>query len=352
MYKNEFITLGQIFYLAATKSIDNQYFPQYKDEINNLSQLAETYHNYNGWFSEEFVNKQLLSLSQMLEKQNVEKFCEKYSLNEPPKISKRIKIIPAGNIPIVGFHDMMCVLLTGHTLIVKHSQKDKLLPMAVLSILKKINPELKDKIIEEQDGQRIDFEAIIATGSNNSARYFDYYFQKYPHIIRRNRNSVAIITGNETQEDYKKLSDDIFAYYGLGCRSVSKIYVPENYNFDLFFNGIFHQSNVINNSKYADNYDYNKAVYLMSEQKILDNGFLILKEDEGLSSPPGTVFWQKYSTIDNLASELKSKISDIQCVVSNKKLNGIETVPFGKAQNPDIDDFADGINTIEFLKNL
>ncbi len=352
MYQEEFITLGRLMGIAAGKIVDNQLFVKFKTEIENLSSLVKDYHNYNGWFSCEFVNKQLASLSQMLEKQNIEHFCRKYSLGQLPKNPKRVKVIPAGNIPLVGFHDMMCVLLAGHTLVVKHSQKDRLLPTAVLSLLKKINPKLEKHIVEENDSQRLTFDAIIATGSDNSGRYFDYYFSKYPHIIRRNRNSVAIVWGNETPDDYKLLADDIFAYYGLGCRSVSKIFVPEKYDFDLFFKGIFHCGDVINNPKYADNYDYNKAVYLMGGHKLLDNGFLILKEDDSLSSSPGVLFWQKYSNVDSLTEHLKKISSILQCVVSKTPIEGLETVSLGMAQNPSIFDFADGVDTMAFLKQL
>lgn len=346
MYKDTFITLGKIFNAAAT----DRDFPEYQNEVKHLKDIAENYHNYNGWFSEQFVKMQLLSLSKMLNEKDLDEFEAQYKVSKLSE--KKVKIIAAGNIPLVCFHDIFCVLFSGKTCVAKFSQKDRLLPFAVMELLKTINPALKDKLIEEKE-QRIDFDGIIATGSNNSSRYFDYYFSKYPHIIRRNRNSVAILTGKENKTDLEKLGADIFAYYGLGCRSISKIFVPQNYDFQLFFKNIVSFSYVINNPKYADNYDYNKAVYLMSEAKLLDNNFLLLKEDNNiLSSPIGVLFYERYDNLEKLSEKLLSLSDNIQCVVSNNDIKGLKTEKLGAAQNPSIFDFADGVNTMEFLQSL
>ena len=343
MFKETFLTLGKIFNAAAT---DSQ-LEGYELEVNNLKDIIVNYHNFNGWFSEMFVKMQLKSLSEMLNENDLELFEKKYNSNSLS--DKKIKIVPAGNIPLVCFHDIFCVLSSGKKLVIKFSQKDRLLPFSVCEILKKINPELSDRILEEKD-ERIVFDGIIATGSNNTSRYFEYYFSKYPHIIRRNRNSLAVLSGQETKEDFKKLGEDIFAYYGLGCRSVKKIYVPENYDFQEFFKNIVDFSWVINNQKYADNYDYNKAIYLMSDNKLLDNNFLLLKEDLSLSSPIGVLFYEKYSTKEELSQKLFPQLEKIQCVISKDEIPEIKTVLPGSAQKPSLFDFADGVDTMEFLK--
>ena len=349
MYSDTFIILGKIFGAAADGSVDG--CKGFETQAEALSQSIDIVRNSNGWFSPEFVKMQLRSLAKMLSEDSVRAFSYKYGLDSIGLCDKKVKIIAAGNIPLVCFHDILCVLMAGCRLVVKPSSKDRLLTHAVLEIIKQINPELQGRV-EEEDGERIPFDAIIATGSNNSARYFDYYFSKYPNIIRRSRSSVAVLSGNETSEDYRLLADDIFAYYGLGCRSVSKIYVPTGYNYDAFFGGIYHKSDVMTNAKYADNYTYNKAVYLMSGADILDNGFLILKKDTGLSSPVGVIFSEEYQNADTLAQSLVQNADNLQCVVSSVDLQGVVTVPFGQSQHPAIDDFADGVDTIQFLKNL
>ncbi|MBR6176450.1 MAG: hypothetical protein IKQ70_01040 [Bacteroidales bacterium] len=349
MYSNTFIILGKVLKAAADGNFNS--CDGCEQQARTLSQCVDIVHNYNGWFTPEFVKMQFRSLAEMLSEDSLNYFSAKYQLNDIAKCNKKVKVIAAGNIPLVCFHDILCVLMAGCRLVLKPSSKDRLLPHSVLEIIKMISPELGDKI-EEEDGERIPFDAIIATGSNNSARYFDYYFSKYPNIIRRSRSSVAVLLGNELEDDYRLLADDIFAYYGLGCRSVAKIYVPKGYNYDMFFKGIYHKSDVMSNAKYSDNYTYNKAVYLMSGADILDNGFLILKKDTGLSSPVGVVFCEEYQNADALAQLLVQNADNLQCVVSNVDLQGVATVPFGQSQHPAIDDFADGVDTIQFLKNL
>ncbi|MCQ2975004.1 MAG: hypothetical protein MJ211_09350 [Bacteroidales bacterium] len=349
MFSNAFITLGQIFNKVVYGNNDKNY--EYYTEVNNLLELVNSYYNYNGWFSSEFVKMQLKSLTEMLNENEINNFANKYQLNNIQLSDKKVKIISAGNIPLVCFHDIFCVLVSGFKLVIKYSSKDKLLPMAVLSILSKIEPQLKDRI-EEETGTNIKFDAIIATGNNNSGRYFDYYFSKYPNIIRKNRNSVAVLTGNETEEDFKSLANDIFAYYGLGCRSVSKIYVPQGYDYNIFFKNILFASDIINNAKYSDNYDYNKAVYLMSDAKILDNGFLLLKQDRGMSSPVGVLFCEEYQNLEQLGEYFNDNKELLQCVVSQTEIPQIKTVCFGQAQHPKLNDFADGVDTIEFLKSI
>ena len=194
------------------------------------------------------------------------------------------------------------------------------------------------------------FDAVIATGSNNTGRYFEYYFGKHPNIIRKNRNSIAVISGEESKEELQPLGEDVFRYFGLGCRSVSKLFVPKGYNFAHFFEAIFEYDSVLNTSKYANNYDYNKAVYLMSDFKLYDNNFLLLKEDESYGSPIGTLYYEYYESSEELQKKLQLETNELQCIVSSRDIEN--SIPFGATQKPSLGDYADGIDTIQFLLNL
>jgi hypothetical protein len=255
----------------------------------------------------------------------------------------------AGNIPLVGFHDFLSVLISGNKALVKLSSNDTILLPYLTKVLFSIEPEFED-LIEFTDEKFIDFDGVIATGSNNTARYFEYYFGKYPNIIRKNRNSVAVLTGNESTEQLELLANDIFRYFGLGCRNVSKIYIPEDYNFDPFFKAMYSWRHVINQNKYMNNYDYNKAVYLMSNIPLLDNEFMLLKEDKSLSSPISILYYEYYSSMEELTSLIEVSREQIQCVVSECGMPG--EVPFGTTQSPSLWDYADGVDTMEFLLNL
>lgn len=255
----------------------------------------------------------------------------------------------AGNIPLVGFHDFFCVLLVGHKVLVKQSSNDKHLLPYLAKYLEQVAPGFKGQIEFTEEKLR-DFDAVIATGSDNTARYFEYYFNGKPSIIRKNRNSVAVLTGNETDAELERLSHDIFRYYGLGCRNVSKLFVPKNYDFDSFFKAMYAWHPIINETKYANNYDYNKAVYLMSEFDMLENGFLMVKEDSNYASPIATVFYEQYETLEALQHKLETDAENIQCVVS-KGLNKSH-LAFGETQQPQLWDFADGVDTMDFLLKI
>ena len=212
--------------------------------------------------------------------------------------------------------------------------------------LSSIEP-LFEKRIHVPEGKLENFDAVIATGSNNTARYFEHYFGKVPNIIRKNRNSVAVLTGEESPEQLKALGKDIFQYYGLGCRSVSKLFVPEGYDFDIFFTSIYSYHRIVQQNKYANNYDYNKAVYLMSDFKILDNGFLVLKEDESYASPIASLFYERYSSMEGLRENLTQDAVHLQCVVGEGVVEG--EILFGETQTPSLGDYADGVDTVDFL---
>ncbi|WP_338733793.1 acyl-CoA reductase [Mangrovimonas cancribranchiae] len=316
------------------------FFDGFKHQI----QLAE---EHNGWFTKPNIQFALRGWSELLTEENLSNWLKNYKLeNIQPKT---VAIVMAGNIPLVGFHDFLCVLISGHNVLVKQSSNDKQLLPYLAKYLEHVAPGFKGKIRFTND--KLDnFDAVIATGSNNTARYFEYYFKDKPAIIRKNRNSVAVLTGEESEADLKALSQDIFTYYGLGCRSVSKLFVPKGYDFDHFFKGIYDWHPIINQTKYANNYDYNKAVYLMSEFEMLENGFLMIKEDRNYASPIATVFYEFYDNLVSLKAKLTSDKEKIQCVVAKNFLNS--EIEFGKTQQPELHDYADDIDIIDFLLTI
>ncbi len=312
--------------------------------FSKFSHTIETAHHHNGWFTQENLLFALKQWSLALSKVTLEHWLSNYDLSKNQ--TKRVALILAGNIPLVGFHDLLAVLITGNTAIVKLSSNDKLLLPLIVDYLVFLNPNFTDSV-QFTEERLTGFDAVIATGSNNTARYFEYYFGKKPNIIRKNRNSVAILTGKESEQELAALGEDIFRYYGLGCRSVSKLFVPKGYNFDRFFTAQFPHNQIINQHKYANNYDYNKAVYLMSEFNILDNGFLMLKEDASYASPIATIFYETYDTQEGIKQRIASDKEAIQCVVSDGLFPN--EIAFGKTQTPELWDYADGVDTVEFL---
>ncbi len=301
----------------------------------------------NSWFTRENIVFCLEQWAQLLTRESLIHWLDAYPKRKGEP--KKILLILAGNIPLVGFHDFLVCYLSGHHCLIKTSSSDQVLLKFIISLVLEMVPEdegaivLTDEIVKNYD-------AVIATGSDNTARYFTHYFSKKPNIIRRNRNSIAVLDGSETLEELEQLGEDIFRYFGLGCRSVSKIYVPENYNFDSLFKALFKYKDLIELEKYSNNYDYNKAVYLMSEFKLLDNGFLLLKEDASLSSPIGSLFYEKYSSKEKMLELIDEKKDALQCVVSNITSN--RTVSFGTTQKPTLTDYADGVDTMEFVLSL
>ncbi|PCJ24245.1 MAG: acyl-CoA reductase [Flavobacteriales bacterium] len=302
----------------------------------------------NGWFTEQNVISSLYEIGSSLSEKKLNEWISIY--NTKNDTEKNIGVIMAGNIPLVGFHDMLCVLITGNIIQAKLASNDNTLIKKMGEMLIFIEPILANKIIFTEKLKN--FDAVIATGSNNTSRYFEYYFGKYPHIIRKNRNSVAIINKSDGIGEVKDLGKDIFQYFGLGCRSVSKIYFPKGYRINTFFEAIYDEyQDVTQNNKYANNYDYNKAVYLMGNNRLLDNGFLLLKEEESLSSPVGVLNYEFYDSINELKSILEKQKNELQCIVSSKN-TPIETLKFGQAQCPSLNEYADGIDTIKFLIDL
>ncbi|MDC6405472.1 MULTISPECIES: acyl-CoA reductase [Maribacter] len=309
-----------------------------------LEAVVDRATSHNGWFTEANILFAFEQWSNALQADNLQKWLDRYDIQNSSPLT--VAIIMAGNIPLVGFHDFLSVLVTGNRALVKLSSNDRLLLPFLAEYLVSVAPLLSDRI-SFSDEILTDYDVVIATGSNNTARYFEYYFGKKPNIIRRNRNSVAIIQGDETPETLSLLGEDIFLYYGLGCRSVSKIFVPHGFDFDRLYKAIYPINPIIHENKYANNYDYNKAVYLMSEFKFLDNGFLLLKEDDGYASPIATLFYEYYETWESLETTLTRDADKIQCIVSSKPRPG--HIAFGESQKPALWDYADGVDTVEFL---
>jgi len=343
--KVAFITLGKFLSQFSNEGIiKKENIPHNELFFDALKMQIDRSVEFNGWFNKENVLFALESWTEALREENINQWLKPYQVNISNP--KTIAVIMAGNIPLVGFHDFLSVLISGHEILVKQSSNDKHLLPILAKYLEHVNPEFKNKITFS-DGRLADFDAVIATGSDNSAKYFDYYFGKHPHIIRQNRNGVAVLTGNETEEELKALGEDIFRYFGLGCRNVAKLFVPNDYNFDNLFKAIYDYHYLLDNNKYTNNYDYNKAVYLMSLYDLLENGFLMLKEDPSYTSPIATLFFEKYADLEALEEKLINEKDKIQVLVSNGSIK--TSIPFGETQKPKLWDYADGVDTLAFL---
>ncbi len=341
---SHFEILGNLFRLKARKAT----WPGFEcgisqAEYEDMDVLIREAEKQNGWFTDDQVRLAMRNWSEELTRDKLTAWSQNYAyVSESNKV---VGLIMAGNIPMVGLHDLLSVLISGHCVLLRPSSDDHVLMRMVVALLDKLSEGYKSRIVWAQ-GKMTDFDAVIATGSNNTARYFEYYFSKIPHIIRKNRNAVAIITGSESEEELEALGHDIFQFFGLGCRNVSKIYVPEDFDLDRFFKGIFTQSDIIQHNKYANNYDYHKSIYLLNGDNILENGFMLLKETEALACPVATVGYERYADETVLRKALDQRKDEIQCIVSRKD------VPFGETQKPSLSDYADGIDTMEFLASI
>jgi hypothetical protein len=315
-----------------------------EDEYNSLVNITRETYLHNNWFTEENVKKSFAGLVSMLNEDVLINWAKAYSLS-PLGSPKTVALIMAGNIPLVGFHDFLCVIFSGNKALIKLSSSDAVLLPALVRVLSKFNPEI-DSRVSFSAGKLTDFDAVIATGSNNSARYFDYYFGKYPHIIRKNRNSVAVITNQLSDEALAALGEDIFAYFGLGCRNVSMLYIEKGFDINRVIAALYPFNEVVHNKKYGNNYDYNRAIFLLNKISFLDNGFMLFREDSSLVSPVGVLHYQFYENTKDLERLLSQQSEQIQCVV------GEGYIPFGGAQCPSVDDYADGVDTMRFLAEL
>ena len=343
--KSVFVELGKFLaQFSQNNTLKNPAVLHNETFFDAFVDLIHLSQSHNGWYTPEQVYFSIQSWAEALTDENLSQWLSEYDLEK--NNSKNVALILAGNIPLVGFHDFLSVLITGNNVLVKTSSNDQhLLPFLAKYIIA-VEPEF-EKRIKFIEGKLENFDAVIATGSNNTARYFEYYFKDKPSIIRKSRNSVAVLTGNETKEQLAALGEDIFRYFGLGCRNVSKLFVPKDYSFVAFFEAIFEYQDVIHYEKYANNYDYNKAVFLMSNFKLLDNGFLTLKEDKSHASPISSVFYENYETIAELEKLLEAESEQIQCIVSDNLIEN--SIDFGQTQKPALWNYADNIDTISFL---
>ncbi|MFC4477690.1 acyl-CoA reductase [Flavobacterium chungangensis] len=344
--KSVFVELGKFLSQfsegASAQKSDVLYNDIFFDDFNNLIHLSQS---HNGWYTPEQVYFSIQSWAEALTTENIDKWLSAYKMDQKSDV-KTVALILAGNIPLVGFHDFLSVLITGNKALIKTSSNDQHLLPFLAKYLIAVDENLKDRITFVE-GKLENFDAVIATGSNNTARYFEYYFKDKPSIIRKNRNSAAILTGKETTEELEALGEDIFRYFGLGCRNVSKLFIPKDYSFDTFFQAMFKYQDVIHYEKYANNYDYNKAVFLMSNFKLLDNGFLTLKEDSSYASPISSIFYEYYESVEELKKRLQDDTDQIQCIVSNNLT--ADSIAFGETQKPQLWDYADNVDTITFL---
>ncbi|MFN0037587.1 MAG: acyl-CoA reductase [Saprospiraceae bacterium] len=317
----------------------------------DLDQAIQQAYWENKWFTEENTRKALNAIaSEFLEKAKLEAWAAQYPISKPDFSERTIGLIMAGNIPLVGFHDWLCVFTAGHRSKVKLSDKDKrLLPLLVKKMGEWAHESWAYTHFMGEDERLRGFDAVIATGSNNTARYFEQYFGKYPHIIRRNRNAVAVLNGLETPVEFHALGQDIFSYFGLGCRNVSKLYVPHGYQFDTLLESLHEYREIIHHDKYKNNFDYNFTLYIMNGLPHQNNGCLLLREDSSLQARIASVHFEYYDSLQELDALLADKREEIQCVVGNVQVNGFAVLPFGKSQEPTLLDYPDGVDVMRFL---
>ncbi|PKF76097.1 acyl-CoA reductase [Chryseobacterium sp. PMSZPI] len=335
--------LGLIKLSSYIKAFLAKKSEEYNEDDLNIELLLKKSEIENPWFT---VDNQKFALQQwadLLTEAHLKNWLENYSIS---KISKRVGLILAGNIPLVGFHDVISVVLSNHIPVIKLSSKDKYLIPFLLNKWKSFsNDQVQFEFVEKLEN----FDAVIATGSNNTARYLEYYFKNHLSIIRKNRTSIAVLKGDETDEELQLLAKDIFQYFGLGCRNVTRIFIPQDFVIDRLFENFLAFQDIINHNKYANNYDYNRAVYLLNQEKFWDNNFVMLKEDDKLFSPLSVINFSRYSSLDDVNNFITENDENIQCVVAKDELN-LNSISFGEAQNPGLDTYADNVDTMRFLE--
>lgn len=324
------------------KDFLNKNQEDYNDNDSDFELLLKRSEIENPWFTIENQKFALKQWTDLLTEENIADWLKEYQIS---KTTKRVGLILAGNIPLVGFHDVISVVLSNHIPVIKLSSKDKYM---IPFLLKKWNEFSEGNVSFEFVERLENFDAVIATGSNNTARYLEYYFKNHLNIIRKNRTSIAVLKGDETEEELKLLAEDIFRYFGLGCRNVTRLFIPQDFVLDRLFESFLDFQEIINHNKYANNYDYNRAVYLLNQDKFWDNNFVMLKEDEKLFSPLSVINFSRYSSLDEVKSFISENEENIQCVVAKDEL-GLDSIKLGEAQNPGLNTYADNVDTMKFL---
>lgn len=318
-------------------------------EINDLKDVVRRAKHANPWFTEETIWTSLEAIKiNFLKEEKILNWLDKYNLKNDS--NGVVGLILAGNIPLVGWHDVQSVLLSGHSCQLKLSSKDNILIPYLLNKLIEIEPRFRKRInvVERLEG----YNAVIATGSDSSGDVFMQYFSRLPHIIRRNRNSVGVLFKDTPEQEIKKLGKDIFTYFGLGCRNVTKVFIEEGFNLDKLFEALVEYGDIINHHKYKNNFDYSNAMLLLNRQPFLTNNFLILRESEDLASRISVLNYENFSSESDLIIKLQKHTEQIQCIVSEKKLESFNVLPLGEAQSPELWDYADGVDTMAFLISL
>lgn len=333
--------------LAALDQLRERLLNEYGD----LAQIIVKAGQINPWFTPRQVRLAMSNIcSSMLEPSRLQQWITSYALPVSKPDRKKVGLVMAGNIPLVGFHDFLCVWLSGHQSLIKLSEKDALLLTWILTQLKEINPAFEGdwEIVDRLTG----FDAVIATGSNNSARYFDAYFGAYPHMIRKNRNAVAVLNGTESSDQLALLAQDILTYFGLGCRNVSKLIVPAGYDFHPLLDIIDQYPELQEHNRYRNNVDYQYTLAIMNQEPHHTHGHLLIRPSASLLSPMATVYYEEYQDENQINVILDRDRDNIQCIVSDRQLPGIETIPFGNSQCPRLEDYADGVDVMAFLMQL
>lgn len=325
---------------------DNESLPSAWKNVMTKSQQE------NGWFTPENQITALKGIALLLEESAIRAAIEPYLQKFEGTQHKTVAVIMAGNIPAVNFLDFMCVVIAGFKFVGKLSSADQYWLPFLASELVELEPSLKTYIHFEKETIKTKFDAVIATGSNNTARYFEYYFGRYPHVIRKNRTSVAVLTGNETTEDFRNLGNDISTFYGMGCRNVSKVYVPKGYDFIPLLQELETFTHLTDNHKYVNNYEYHRSLFLLNGDPFYDNNVFLFHENHKSAAPVGTVFYEFYDSLDNLSAQLWRDEEQIQCTASNSEKRFPRQVNLGNTQCPSITDYPDGVNIFDFLASL
>ncbi|MCC6726497.1 MAG: acyl-CoA reductase [Saprospiraceae bacterium] len=304
----------------------------------------------NAWFTKENQRLAIQAIAtKFLDKNKLEKWTATYPIAEAAPM-KTVGMVMAGNLPLVGFHDLVCTFVAGHKAKIKLSDKDRYLLPYLLQLLEKYTPGTGAyfEIVEQLSG----YDAVIATGSNNSARYFEAYFGKYPHIIRKNRNAVAVLDGSETADELLALGKDVFQFFGLGCRNVSKLYLPQGYHFQALMESLHEYNSLANHSKYRNNFDYNLALLMLNQVPYFNNGCIIVAENKAIASRIAMLHYEFYEDITSLVNELANRREEIQCIVAKPKLLSLPTIAFGKTQEPGLMEYPDGVDVMGWLINI
>lgn len=329
---------------SALHNLNDQFFEP-------LEKVIRTEHYHNGWFTEAFIRQSFSETARLLTSERLGEWMDRYpALPVGSGREKKVGVIMAGNIPLVGFHDLLSVLASGHHFIGKLSSKDDRLLPSVAGIFKYILPGLNERLIFTDEFLK-NVDAVIATGSDNSSRYFEYYFRHLPHIIRKNRNGIALLTGAETDQHLMDLGKDIFSYFGLGCRNVTKLYIPEGFELKRILQLYERFDYLLDNNKYCNNLDYYRSIFLMNRIPFLDNRIVLLKEDKQIASPVGVVYFEKYSQLDSVLETINMHRDEVQCLVTLQDTIEGSVYP-GQSQSPELTDYADGVDTMKFLTEL